>query len=82
MLKYIGKGLNIIGACITGYVVLKIVYDIGIENGRKKGVAEAVMNDGVTLDENQSIGNLFGDLEKGKFYEVEKNGKKVRFQVL
>lgn len=81
MLKYIGKGLNIIGACITGYVVLKIVYDIGVENGKRTGTAQAVMNDTV-VDDDCPVGNLFGDLEKGKFYEIEKNGKKVRFQVL
>ena len=81
MLKYICKGLNIIGACITGYVVLRIVYDIGVENGKQTDTAQAVMND-TAGDNDCYVGNLFGDLEKGKLYEIEKNGKKIRFQIL
>ncbi len=80
MLSYACKGLNIIGAIITGYVVLKTVYEMGVEDGRKEA-AESISQKTEVTDK-FSVSDILNNLKKGHAYEIDKNGAKVRLQVL
>lgn len=67
MLKYLVKGLNIIGAAITGYVLIDVAYNLGFERGKE----EAISNSELDHSKNKKTMDFINDLKSGGTNELK-----------
>ena len=80
MLKYLVKGLNIIGAAITGYVLIDTAYKLGFERGKEEATANSELEHSTN---SKTLNDFITNLKSGETHKfVNKNGAELKIKVL
>lgn len=80
MLKYLVKGLDVIGAAIIGFALIDSAYRTGYERGKEEAKAASELD---CSTNGKTLNNFIANLNSGETHHlVNKTGKEVTIQVL